>query len=126
MLEVRYGHVVGKPYLYTRIINKAEVCSLYTPSPLHDEESPLCNRIDLKHADMHLHAEHVCVTPVSHGTVPSNSRSAILPRCQKEDSPRLVLSSLSQQSRDGALWILSIFISKGRALTVDGQVFAHE
>lgn len=65
MLEVRYGHVVGKAYLYTWIINKAEVCSLYTPSPLHDEESPLCNRIDLKHADMHLHAEHKCDASVA-------------------------------------------------------------
>lgn len=64
---------------------------------------------------LHIYRYKTSVTPPSHGVMPGNTRSSLLRRCQKEDSPHLDLVWVSRAG-DGALQIqCTVVVERGRA-----------
>lgn len=97
-MEIKCGHVVCEPKKKVILLRVQMnhllkqyriVLPLYTLS--YALRKALCVILLTYSMLLCICTQKTSVTPSSHGVMPSNSRSALLRQCQKEDSPRLDL-----------------------------------
>lgn len=95
-MEVKCGHVVRKPEREViplkAHMNHQQYRSVLALHALSDAaRKALCVALLMYSTLLCIYTHGTSVTLLSRGAVPTHSRSSLLPRCQREDSPRLDL-----------------------------------
>lgn len=125
-MEIKCGHVVCEPKKKVILLRVQMnhllkqyriVLPLYTLS--YALRKALCVILLTYSMLLCICTQKTSVTPSSHGVMPSNSRSALLRQCQKEDSPRLDLIWVSRAGMVPCRFSPCL-CERGRADTVNG------